>query len=187
MLRPVLDQIAKLWARVDMMPVVRRGFVTTVSPLTVTLDGDIDTLGNPIATPAQFGGTVGVGDRVVCVEQHRRLIVIDASADTGWVPLTYTSGFTAGQARQLEYRVKDGVFYLRGGATGTFLNATYTTVTDEPLPEGLRPSNVFRAGAAAQAGRGALVEVNTTGHILFCHSNATNPAWIACGVARPLD
>lgn len=73
MLRPVLDQISKLWARVDLMPVVRWGTVTSGDPLRVMLDGSTEVL--PFAPQTTVQGLV-TGDRVVCVEQHRRVIIV---------------------------------------------------------------------------------------------------------------
>lgn len=73
MLRPVLDQIEKLWARVDLMPVVRWGTVTATGPLRVLLDGSAEPL--PFAPQTTVQG-LATDDRVVCVEQHRRVIVI---------------------------------------------------------------------------------------------------------------
>lgn len=76
LLAPVLNQIHKLWARVDRMPVVRWATVVQVSPLRVMLDGDLDVL--PF-TPATTVHGLPVGARVVCVEQHRRVIVVSAA------------------------------------------------------------------------------------------------------------
>jgi len=79
LLRPLLDQIAKLWARVDQMPTIRWGTVATATPLRVVLDGDIDENENPVLAPAQTAVTgVTTGTRVLCVEQHRRVIIIQA-------------------------------------------------------------------------------------------------------------
>ncbi|MEZ5110929.1 MAG: hypothetical protein R2732_05440 [Microbacteriaceae bacterium] len=72
---PVLGQIEKLWARVDRVPVVRWATVTQSSPLRVILDGDTDAM--PF-TPASVVRDITVGSRVVCVEQNRRVIVVDA-------------------------------------------------------------------------------------------------------------
>lgn len=76
LLAPVLNQIHKLWARVDRMPVVRWATVVQVSPLRVMLDGDLEVL--PF-TPATTVHGLPVGARVVCVEQHRRVIVVSAA------------------------------------------------------------------------------------------------------------
>ncbi len=73
LMAPVLEQIAKLWARIDLMPAIRWGTVRGINPLSVTLDGDTDPLPFPPSTTV-LGLTLGA--RVVCVEQHRRVIVI---------------------------------------------------------------------------------------------------------------
>lgn len=80
MLRPILEQIGKLWAKVDQMSTIRYGVVATTAPLTVALDGSIDDNGNPVLAPAQSlleGLTTGT--RVLCVEQHRRVIIFQAA------------------------------------------------------------------------------------------------------------
>lgn len=74
-LKPILDQIAKLWGKVDLIPVIRWGSVTQTTPLRVRLDGDADPL--PF-TPSSLISGLTVGARVVCVEQHRRVIVVTA-------------------------------------------------------------------------------------------------------------
>lgn len=71
--RPILDQIGKLWERADKMPTVRWGTVTQSSPLLVLLDGDTTTV-----APQTLVKTMPPGSRVVCVEQHRRMIVVQA-------------------------------------------------------------------------------------------------------------
>lgn len=83
LLAPVLDQIHKLWTRVDQMPIIRWGIVATVSPLRVALDGSIDENDNPVLAPAQSAvSDVTTGMRVLCVEQHRRVIIIQAITPT---------------------------------------------------------------------------------------------------------
>lgn len=81
LLEPVLSQIEKLWARVDKMPVIRWGLVATTNPLRVALDGSVDENDNPVLAPAQSAvADVTTGMRVLCVEQHRRVIIIQALA-----------------------------------------------------------------------------------------------------------
>ena len=48
LLKPVLDQLAKLWAAVDRKPTFRWGTVSQATPLLVQLDGDIDPAGDPV-------------------------------------------------------------------------------------------------------------------------------------------
>lgn len=79
LLRPIKDQIHKLWSRVDGTPIIRWGTVTQVTPLLVQLDGDFDlNTGDPITTPGQLPASVSVtvGQRVVCAERDRRVIVL---------------------------------------------------------------------------------------------------------------
>lgn len=78
LLRPVLDQIGKLWSRVDQIPVIRWGTVVQASPVRVTLDGDFDPL--PLS-PQNAAGELREGARVLCVEQHRRVIVVKSSRE----------------------------------------------------------------------------------------------------------
>ena len=69
--RPILDQIAKLWDRLDRTPTVRWGTVTQSTPLLVQLDGD-----DVAVSPQTVVSTIATGKRVLCVEQRRRVIVI---------------------------------------------------------------------------------------------------------------
>lgn len=55
------------------MPVIRWGVITQADPLRVQLDGDADPM---VLTPMTIVGGLRVGDRVLCVEQHRRVIVL---------------------------------------------------------------------------------------------------------------
>lgn len=89
-LRPVLDQIGKLWARLELMPVIRWGAITQADPLRVQLDGDLDPM---VLTPMTLVAGLGVGDRVLCVEQHRRVIVLGRAK--GWgTPFAMAAGST---------------------------------------------------------------------------------------------
>jgi len=76
LLEPIKDQLRKLWERVALMPVIRWGTVTATDPVAVILDGDEEPL--PFAPQIAVSGLT-VGARVVCVEQHRRVIVIAAA------------------------------------------------------------------------------------------------------------
>lgn len=81
---PVKAQIHKLWAARDRSSYIRYGTVAQVSPLLINLDGDIDldenspTFGDPVSSPAQSLVTHTVGQRVICAEQYRRVLVIQA-------------------------------------------------------------------------------------------------------------
>jgi len=116
LLRPVLGQIEKLWARVDLTPVIRWGTVAQASPLRVTLDGDAVPL--PL-TPQTALPSLRVGDRVLCVEQHRRVIVIQAAGlrETRALPgVQYVNGAAS--------------FLITGGA-GSWQAGLALTITPE--------------------------------------------------------
>lgn len=108
------------------------------------------------------------------------------SDDTGWVNITYESGFTAGTPGQLQYRRIGNMLYLRGGATGTFTSGAYHVVGS--LPSDMWPTATVRDGAAGQGGRSALWEANVNGNILFCWQalGGSAPSWIALSAAIPL-
>lgn len=74
-LDPILDQISKLWSRVDLMPTMRWGTVTGIAPLSVQLDGDAAPLPFP---PSTVIFPLRQGARVLCVEQNRRVTVVSA-------------------------------------------------------------------------------------------------------------
>ncbi|MGN7978194.1 hypothetical protein ACTJJ4_11530 [Microbacterium sp. 22195] len=77
LLKPIRDQIAKLWAAVDRKPTFRWGTVSQETPLLVQLDGDIDPAGDPVdVAPQSVVSSIPVGARVACIEQDRRVIVI---------------------------------------------------------------------------------------------------------------
>ncbi|HWU30184.1 MAG TPA: hypothetical protein VN041_13965 [Microbacterium sp.] len=76
-LKPILTQIAKLWAALDKKATYRWGTVTQTAPLLVHLDGDIDAAGDPVdVAPQSVLSSIPVGARVACIEQDRRVIVI---------------------------------------------------------------------------------------------------------------
>lgn len=115
--------------------------------------------------------------------------VTTLEADTGWQNLSYASGFSAGTANQLKYRVKNGICYIKGGATGTFTSGTYTTVAT--LPQSITPSENIRSGAAGQQGKPALFEINSDGSIKLCPNilgtSIAVPTWIAFNTSYPID
>ncbi|MCE0510839.1 hypothetical protein LVJ59_17460 [Microbacterium sp. KKR3/1] len=90
----VLDRIAKLGARIDLMPTIRWATVTQASPLRVQIDGDAEPLS---VTPQTVVNGLLVGTRVVCVEQHRRVLVLAGNdrTDNPYQPWAVASGVTA--------------------------------------------------------------------------------------------
>ncbi len=115
-------------------------------------------------------------------------LVDPAASDTGWIELPYDSGFTAGTAQQLMYRVKDGVCTIRGGATGTFTANAYTIVNkNKPLPAEYRPSVNVRSGACGSSATACIMEVNVDGTIkLGYDSTYGKPSWIAGIISYPI-
>ena len=85
LLRPLKEQLHKLRALIDKKSEVRLGTDAPLSPLSVYLDGDTDTdpnsptFGDPIATPATSLVSHTVGQRVICAEQHRRVLIIQSA------------------------------------------------------------------------------------------------------------
>lgn len=71
LLRPILNQISKLWSALDRKATFRWGTVTQTDPLMIRLDGDDVTV-----APQSVVLSIPVGRRVACLEQHRRVIVI---------------------------------------------------------------------------------------------------------------
>lgn len=115
---------------------------------------------------------------------------VGGTADTGWTNLNgYASGFTGGGTPgNLQYRVKDGVVYWRGGATGTLPPGTYTTVATIPSTLSyLWPSAVLRSGSAHGGGKAGLWELGTTGIFKFSPDNTTTAGWGALVTSYPLD
>ncbi|QTV79493.1 pyocin knob domain-containing protein [Microbacterium sp. NIBRBAC000506063] len=84
----------ELWAAIRELkanrgPVVRWGTVATGSPLTVFLDGSLDTAGSPVPSPARSViPDLRAGDRVLCVEQHRRVTVANVAGRARLVEVT---------------------------------------------------------------------------------------------------
>ncbi|OJU39676.1 MAG: hypothetical protein BGN97_00200 [Microbacterium sp. 69-10] len=77
---PVVETLKKIIARMARVATIRYGTVAQLSPLLINLDGDIDGDGLPIPTPAQSLVPHTVGQRVICAEQNRRVLVIQAGA-----------------------------------------------------------------------------------------------------------
>ena len=78
-LAPLKEQLHKLWAALEPKAEVKLGTVTQTAPLMVTVDGDLDENGDPVPAPAVPLVTHTVGQRVICAEQYRRLLIIQAA------------------------------------------------------------------------------------------------------------
>lgn len=104
----------------------------------------------------------------------------------------YKSGFSADGVGQLRYKMKKGVAYILGGASGTFKTATYHEVTYEALPAAYRPSKQICSGATGLTSGNAVVPsivvLKTSGHIHVGFRNtAKKPNKIDCAVCYPMD
>lgn len=145
-----------------------------VKPVTADIDSNI------------VAGNIKEGVTILGVEGT---LVDPAASDTGWIEIPYDSGFSAGTAQQLMYRVKDGVCTIRGGATGTFTANAYTIVNkNNPLPAKYRPLINVRAGACGTSATACIMEVNTDGTIkLGYDSTYGKPTWIAGVISYPVE
>lgn len=99
------------------------------------------------------------------------------TTDTGWVNCVYQSGFSAGVAGQLAIRQIGKVVYIRGGATGTFPNAAYVTVSE--LPAGFpAPATTTRDGGFGNEGKSAGIEIGANRLIKMSNNNPVAATWI---------
>ncbi|MGF3055603.1 hypothetical protein [Microbacterium sp. YY-01] len=78
--RPLVNLIAETRKLAADAPVVRWATVTQPSPLRIRMDGDADPM---LITPQSLVSGLTVGARVLCVEQHRRMIVVGTRMDIG--------------------------------------------------------------------------------------------------------
>lgn len=105
----VLKKIAELGSRIDLMPKIRWATVTQASPLRVQMDGDAEPL---TITPQTVVRGLSVGARVVCVEQHRRVLVVAGN----------------GVARFMAQAASTGRVYLGTTDTATGSGGTYIAI-----------------------------------------------------------
>lgn len=114
---------------------------------------------------------------------------VQLSEDTGWVDMKYQTGFTAGTAGQLQYRIRAGLCYLRGGASGTFVAGTYHVVATG-LPLRARPVGLdARGGGIAQGMRHGGYEVNRDGSIKLGYNDGISSGigWVAFTSSFPIE
>jgi hypothetical protein len=110
------------------------------------------------------------------------------SGDSGWVNMTYSSGITAGTAEQIQYRVKNGVIFFRGGGTGTFAAGAYQNIVEPgAIPSAYRPAQNVRGGATGTGMRPCGYEINIDGSIkLGSNGLSSQPTWIAFAASYPV-
>ena len=170
-LRPILDQLAKIWARLNLMPVIRWGTVTQADPLRVQLDGDTEPL---LFTPQNPLGKLNVSQRVLCVEVHRRVIIIQKKHDdTGWVDLSgyFLSGFSGGFEGR---RVGDTV-ELQFSISGTIPSSSGSTNFTNSIPETFRPGTRNTWGAAYFTGYTGSAFIRPDGTLAM--ANRSGASW----------
>lgn len=178
-LRPVLDQIAKLWARLALMPVIRWGTVTQASPLRVTLDGDTDAV--PF-TPQTVVKGIPTGKRVVCIEQHRRLIIIAVTGwtdNTGWAPLTLENGWSPGDfgmspARE-DHRAHTNLHGVVKRTSGNITSSTVICV----LPPDSRPGAVSYYLAQGGGLASVPIQIDADGSVRVKAAPSVTTAWVS--------
>lgn len=110
--------------------------------------------------------------------------------DTGWISITsgWASGFVTGTTGgPLQYRIRDGVCYWRGGVDGTMPTATYTTVVTG-LPVETRHSFVMpiRSGAGFSGAVPGFAEMHSSGMLKFAQASGANKVWAAFNMSYPV-
>jgi len=108
-------------------------------------------------------------------------------SDTGWI--TITSGFLAGfhnngTAGKLQYRIRDGVVYWRGGADGVFPSGAYTRFV-EGLPAAASPDSFIRFGGTGSGANPTFIEFSPLGYLNAAQSAGSNRAWVDFTISFP--
>lgn len=150
---------------------------------------------NQLTTDAPTGG-IPEGTVALRMDQSTDGPVFDVftstgwvEGDSGWVNMTYKSGFTAGTPGQLAYKVSNGTLYLRGGASGTFTPGAYMDVTSGLIPTRFRPADTTYMPAAGQGGNAAVSQITSAGQFRVVVPSAVSftPGWVSVsGVSVPL-
>lgn len=118
LLDPLMAQLDKLWATVRGMPTVRWATVTQASPLRIILDGETDPM---LISPQTAVHGLRAGERVVCVEQNRRIII---TARVGDDPVPFPPATVFGPEAA-----------TATGAAAAWQNVTGATITVTPAYE----------------------------------------------------
>lgn len=167
----LVDTIAKLSKRVDLVPSFQWGTVTSASPVRVRLDG----MTEPLAGPVDALVMPPVGRRVMVMVWNRRAIVIgalrgpdlpeipkmpDEIISTDWKPLTMSSGWGEVRGHTPRYRRWGDLVIISGAVerrTGGYLSSLAT------LPDSaLRPVGTQFIGVSVTS-RGQASELYMSG------------------------
>lgn len=104
--------------------------------------------------------------------------------DTGWVTMSYGSGFSAGTPGQLAYKVAGNTLHIKGGATGTFGPGAYVQVSSTLIPAQFRPTDTQYFGSVGTAGYAAGIQLSLNGYIQLISRH--EPGWISAACSLPL-
>lgn len=181
----IIDRFATTQA-VKLVPIK----VVTESPLSVNLNGDTTT---DVPARSLTGDTLTVGATgfALWAPPLSPLAFTATVDDTGWVNLTYESGFSAGTPGQLAYRRIGNRVTLRGGATrsGNFASgAALDTVAFLPSST-LYPVSTVRVGVTGASRKPAALEiVSTTGAVqMAVASEIAAVSWISANTSYLID
>lgn len=147
----LLQRFAGLRARIDEAPTFRWAIVTQVSPLRIQFDAAASA---EAGTPDTLVTSLDVGDRVMCMVQHRRVTVVGVGRgrDTGWIDISDSSDVQLGDGWaklsgwRFWYRILDGnrVYIQIGGISNPSISvASSGNITDNLaiiLPPYLAPT-----------------------------------------------
>lgn len=108
--------------------------------------------------------------------------------DTIWVNMTLASGFTAlADGSGIQYRVKNDVFCISGGATGTYVNGTYEKVIPiGGIPAVYRPVHPVRGGSMGTGLRSGGFEILPDGSVNLGHALTSAPGWLGFSASYPI-
>jgi hypothetical protein len=167
--KELLDKFSKSQV-VQLKPMIVAGD----TPLTVNLDKDTTTTVQAISLTGELL-TVGATGFAFWAPPLPPIVFATSDDDTGWVDVTYASGFTDANGGQLAYRKIGKQVYLRGGANRTAGDYSTTAVTVATLPTIAHPGQTERYASYGTLGRVGRVEITSAGAINVAVPNNVDP------------
>ena len=155
----LLNEIRDIKQRFSRAPVLRLATVVEVNPVRVQLDGDFEPL--PF-TPIPMVGGLQVGERVACVEQNRRVTVIQRHSPVVLSGIVNVPPTAANEPTSVNITFPDGAF----------ASPPVVTVTPETIYPGIAVTGVGVNPVATTGATLWLTRTNTT---------PTNLYWMAIG------
>lgn len=157
--KEVLDRVTPNAPNVTQHPMV----VADDNPLTVYLDGNTAVAVQAISLTGALlpAGSAGIAYWAPPLPP----VVFITANDTGWIDVTYNSGFTSANGGQLAYRKINNQVFLKGGADRTAGNFTTTAEAVANLPTVARPSATERFASYGTGGRLGRIEITTSGDV----------------------